>query len=296
MKIPEITHLNRLNDVFFKSLLGSEERKALTLNFINSILDRDENNAFIDLIFADKEVVPQRIHGKLSLLDVLAEMNDGTRVHIEVQVLLDEYMANRTLYYWGRIYGRELEAGEPYQHLQPVITIDLLNYNQFPQYDAYSHTYHIANDQNHDILTNHLEMHFIELKKIHISDIKKLKRADRWIAYFSPRCSDPERKVLAMSDTAIKDALTYENQFTNNNALKSQYWDYEKTMRDIASVKLSGETIGREKGRKEGRKEGRKILGILIQKLMQEGRMDEIEKVLADEVYQEKLLHEYRLI
>lgn len=99
-----------------------------------------------------------------------------------------------------------------------------------------------------------------------------------------------------MSDTAIKDALTYENQFTNNNALKSQYWDYEKTMRDIASVKLSGETIGREKGRKEGRKEGRKILGILIQKLMQEGRMDEIEKVLADEVYQEKLLHEYRLI
>lgn len=90
MKIPEITHLNRLNDVFFKSLLGSEERKALTLNFINSILDRDENNAFIDLIFADKEVVPQRIHGKLSLLDVLAEMNDGTRVHIEVQVLLDE--------------------------------------------------------------------------------------------------------------------------------------------------------------------------------------------------------------
>lgn len=55
MKIPEITHLNRLNNVFFKSLLGSEERKALTLNFINSILDRDENNAFIDLIFADKE-------------------------------------------------------------------------------------------------------------------------------------------------------------------------------------------------------------------------------------------------
>ena len=173
MKVPEITHLNRLNDVFFKSLLGSEERKALTLNFINSILDRHDDDAFVDLVFADKEVVPQRIHGKLSLLDVLAEMNDGTRFHIEVQVLLDECMANRTLYYWGRIYSRELEAGEPYQHLRPVITIDLLNYDQFPQYDAYSHAYHIANDETHDVLTNHLEMHFIELQKIHISDIKK---------------------------------------------------------------------------------------------------------------------------
>ena len=95
-----------------------------------------------------------------------------------------------------------------------------------------------------------------------------------------------------MSDTAIKDAMTYEGQFANNNTLKSQYWDYEKTMRDIASVRLSGET----RGRQEGRKEGRKILGILIQKLMQEGRMDEVEKALADDAYQEKLLHEYQLI
>lgn len=52
---------------------------------------------------------------------------------------------------------------------------------------------------------------------------------------------------MAMNDTAIKDVLTYENQFANNSALKPQYLDYEKTMRDIASVKLSGETIGREK-------------------------------------------------
>ena len=95
-----------------------------------------------------------------------------------------------------------------------------------------------------------------------------------------------------MSDTAIKDAMTYEGQFASNNTLKSQYWDYEKTMRDIASVRLSGET----RGRQEGRKEGRKILGILIQKLMQEGRMDEVEKALADDAYQEKLLHEYQLI
>lgn len=139
-------------------------------------------------------------------------------------------------------------------------------------------------------------MHFIELQKVHISDIKKLKRVDKRIAYFSPKCSDQERKVLAMSDTAIKDAMTYEGQFASNNTLKSQYWDYEKTMRDIASVRLSGETRGRQEGRKEGQKEGRKILGILIQKLMQEGRMDEVEKALADDAYQEKLLHEYQLI
>ena len=36
---------------------------------------------------------------------------------------------------------------------------------------GHGYTYHITNDDTHDILTNHLEMHFIELKKIHIQKL-----------------------------------------------------------------------------------------------------------------------------
>ena len=301
--IPDITHLNRLNDVFFKALLGSEERKTLTLNFINAILNREGSNAFTSVTFSDKEIVPPRIDGKLSFLDVLVKMDDGTRVHVEVQVLMDEYMVNRSLYYWGRIYSRELEKGDLYGDLRPVITINLLDFNQFPQYQTYINTYHIMNDDTHDILTNHLEMHFIELKKIHISDIKKLKRSERWIAYFSPNFTDQERRALAMSDTAIREAMDYEKQFATNNELKSAYWEHERTMRDIASALYSrekagqerGERIGQERGEKIGDKTGRQALSTLIQKLLQEGRKEDVDRVLQDNEYQEKLLREYHL-
>ena len=301
--IPDITHLNRLNDVFFKALLGSEERKTLTLNFINAILNREGSNAFTSVTFSDKEIVPPRIDGKLSFLDVLVKMDDGTRVHVEVQVLMDEYMFNRSLYYWGRIYSRELEKGNLYGDLSPVITINLLDFNQFPQYQTYINTYHITNDDTHDILTNHLEMHFIELKKIHISDIKKLKRSERWIAYFSPNFTDQERRALAMSDTAIREAMDYEKQFATNNELKSAYWEHERTMRDIASALYSrekagqerGERIGQERGEKIGDKTGRQALSTLIQKLLQEGRKEDVDRVLQDNEYQEKLLREYHL-
>ena len=301
--IPDITHLNRLNDVFFKALLGSEERKTLTLNFINAILNREGSNAFTSITFSDKEIVPPRIDGKLSFLDVLVKMDDGTRVHVEVQVLMDEYMVNRSLYYWGRIYSRELEKGDLYGDLRPVITINLLDFNRFPQYDTYVNTYHITNDDTHDILTNHLEMHFIELKKIHISDIKKLKRSERWIAYFSPNFTDQERRALAMSDTAIREAMDYEKQFATNNELKSAYWEHERTMRDIASALYSrekagqerGERIGQERGEKIGDKTGRQALSTLIQKLLQEGRKEDVDRVLQDNEYQEKLLREYHL-
>ena len=301
--IPDITHLNRLNDVFFKALLGSEERKTLTLNFINAILNREGSNAFTSITFSDKEIVPPRIDRKLSFLDVLVKMDDGTRVHVEVQVLMDEYMVNRSLYYWGRIYSRELDKGDLYADLRPVIKINLLDFNQFPQYDTYVNTYHIMNDDTHDILTNHLEMHFIELKKIHISDIKKLKRSERWIAYFSPNFTDQERRALAMSDTAIREAMDYEKQFATNNELKSAYWEHERTMRDIASALYSrekagqerGERIGQERGEKIGDKTGRQALSELLQKLLQEGRKEDINRVLQDNEYQEKLLREYHL-
>ena len=54
----KIKDINRLNDVFFKSLLGSKERKNLTLNFLNSILNKDEDSYFVDINFLDKERLP----------------------------------------------------------------------------------------------------------------------------------------------------------------------------------------------------------------------------------------------
>ena len=138
-------------------------------------------------------------------------------------------------------------------------------------------------------------MHFIELKKIHISDIKKLKRSERWIAYFSPNFSDQERRALAMSDTAIKEAMDYEKQFATNNKLKSAYWEHERTMRDIASALYSREKAGQERGEKIGDKTGRQALSTLLQKLLEEGRKEEFDRVLQDNEYQEKLLREYHL-
>lgn len=43
--------LNRLNDVFFKYLLGDAKKKFLTLSFINGILNRTDDTLFTDLEF-----------------------------------------------------------------------------------------------------------------------------------------------------------------------------------------------------------------------------------------------------
>ena len=102
-----------------------------------------------------------------------------------------------------------------------------------------------------------------------------------------------------MSDTAIKEAMDYEKQFATNNKLKSAYWEHERTMRDIASALYSREKAGQERGEKIGQergdKTGRQALSTLLQKLLEEGRKEEFDRVLRDNEYQEKLLREYHL-
>ena len=63
----------------------------------------------------------------------------------------------------------------------------------------------------------------------------------------------------------------------------------ERTMRDIASALYSREKAGQERGEKIGQergdKTGRQALSILLQKLLEEGRKEEFDRVLRDNEY-----------
>lgn len=237
--------LNRLNDIFFKYLLGSEERKTYTLNFLNTTLNLSGDNAFKDLTFNNKEQSPLYVEGKSSILDILATTNTGTIINIEVQVCKDEYMAERALYYWSRIYGMQLQKGSAYDTLHPVISLILMDFNYFKNYQECHQSYHICNDvHKNDVLTPQFNMHFIELEKITFTDIKQLKQSDCWIAYFSKRVSDVERKELAKMDPILKEVLKSEQRFMLNPQLFYEYEAREKAIRDEISRIKSAERRG----------------------------------------------------
>ncbi|MGO5441574.1 PD-(D/E)XK nuclease family transposase [Megamonas funiformis] len=50
--------LNRLNDYFFKRLMGDDKRSDLTLRFLNLILNRTEENEFRKIEFLNPEYNP----------------------------------------------------------------------------------------------------------------------------------------------------------------------------------------------------------------------------------------------
>ena len=276
--------LNRLNDVFFKSLLGDINRKNLTLNFLNGILNKDEEHYFTDINFLDKQSLPDNEEGKAPELDIVAKLNDGSLVNIEVQIAKQEDYSKRALFYWSRLYAYQLPKGHHYSELKQTISINLLNFNHLP-YKDYHNSYHISNDRTHDFLINDLEMHFIELKKFKFSDVKKLKRADTWIAYFSSECTDEERKVIAMTNPAIKEALNYEMLFSQDEVKRREYELQEKAIRDYNATMLYNRNEGRREEKLENAVNLLK-LGVDIEKIslglnLSIEKLKEIQKTLS---------------
>ena len=251
--------INRMNDFYFKYLLGSEQRKHLTIQFLNDVLYENEETQIEDVVFLDKDQDPDFEHEKLSKLDILAQTNRGTQIDIEVQVLKHSYLSERFLYYWAGLYGSQLKEKEQYTQLKPTISIILLDFDYLPE-TAWHNIYHICNDLSKQRLTDHFAMHFIEIKKFTYSDIKKLTKLGTWAAYFS-NCDEKEMEVLTMSNTVMKDVAKAENAFTSDETMRYKYMLREKAIRDYYSglddAKQEGIEIGIAQGREQGLAQGR---------------------------------------
>ena len=250
--------INRMNDFYFKYLLGSEQRKHLTIQFLNAVLYENEETQIEDVSFLDKDQDPDFAHEKLSKLDILARTNTGMQIDIEVQVLKHAYLSERFLYYWAGLYGSQLKEKDQYTQLKPTISIILLDFVYLPE-TAWHNVYHIYNDISKQRLTEHFAMHFIEMKKFTYSDIKKLTKLGTWAAYFS-NCDTKEMEVLTMNNNVMKDVAKAENAFTNDETMRYQYMLREKAIRDYYSglddAKQEGIAIGEERGEERGRKLG----------------------------------------
>ena len=252
--IMEKIKVNMLNDVFFKSLLCDDRHKELTLNFLNSILNRTGDEAFYDIEFLDKEIDPIIEAGKVSILDIRAKMNDDTYVNVEVQIAKPVDMKKRAMFYWSKLYSYQIGKGEDYSLLKDVISINLLNFILFKEHKRCHSSCHITDDFDKNTVIKDFEMHFIELPKFKISDIKRLKKSEKWFALFSNRCTDEELEEIAMSEPSIKKALEYQDYFMHDEKLRYKYELQEKAIRDYNSSMRASKQEGIQEGIQSERK------------------------------------------
>ena len=246
--------LNPLNDFLFFKVMGEKGDEPQLIGFLNAVLGRSGKKPIESLEIAENTSFEKDfIHGKSCILDVLAILQDGTKVNIEVQLSNERNMERRSLFYWSKVYYRSLKEGQDYRELPNVVAINIVDFDYLPGENFHT-CFHLREDTDPSlILSPVLEVHFLNMVKWRRQREKDLAvPLHRWLTWFDEK-SPPKliEEVLSM-DTAIKAA--YE-RFGFATQHEFDVWDLErrreKAHLDMVSrlnyAREEGEEIGQEK-------------------------------------------------
>ncbi|MHB9290975.1 hypothetical protein Holit_00045 [Hollandina sp. SP2] len=243
--------INPLNDYMFLKIMGEKGDEEQLGAFLNAVLERPEQEALVSVeILENKTITAEAIGDKTSILDVRARTRGGERINVEVQLRNMGNMDRRSLFYWSLEFSRGLEAGQDYREAPKVITIIIVNYEFKAEAPGFHLRFHIWEDTCPVLLTDALEIHFIDMVKFRRFGEKDLrhKPLHRWLTWLDKDSPVGVLEEVVKMDQGIQKAeKKMQFVFRDKEALRA----YQ--MRELAqSDWISGLNHAREEGIQEG--------------------------------------------
>ncbi len=245
-------------DYAFKKVFGSAESKPILISFLNALIGFPKGREVTDLIIVDPYQIPLLQGMKDTYVDVKATLADGREVIVEMQVLNVKGFEQRILYNAAKSYSRQLQEGEDYTLLNPVIALTLTDFTLF-EGEAVSNRFLLLEKERFIQYRDDIELIFFELPKF-VKDESQLETIqDKWLYFVKnagrlnvvPHILDeaPIREAFAIVNTAALSPEELEQQERRHDFIRLQRGSQEKAFED-------GQAAGEARGRAEGRAEG----------------------------------------
>lgn len=262
-------------DFSFKELLSNEVvRKYLICDILDMSVEDVQSVRMINP-FLWKRYRWQ----KQGILDVLVELNDTTKINLELQVSPVKYWDKRSLFYLSKMFTDDLRIGEKYQKLKRTIHVGILDFNllQGEQY----HTVYRLRDETGKDFTDLLEIHIIELRK----KLKGTDRLDDWIRLFNAEKGE-DLDMINTKNMGIMEAVKEIKEMSLSKRFRLRHEAIMKEIRDKNAreeyVRDEGIALGIERGIQEGIERGRteEHLNLIRLKLAKGQSIEQIAEVL----------------
>lgn len=234
-------------DIVFHMLFGEQKHERITKKLIEDVIG--EKVETIEL-----EQTPylwgEQVNDKVGIIDIRAKINNKNPIDIEMQIVDNHDIEKRLLFYWSKLYLKQIERGEDYEKLNRSISIIFLDYKIEKLKELPTHTkWQIKESKNgRKILTEDLEIHIIELPKIK----EKIEEGSlkKWILFLE-NPEGEETKKMAESEKEIKEAIETLEEISSDEAKERMAELRQKYIMD----KKSELRTAKEKGKEEGIKE-----------------------------------------
>ena len=281
-------YLDPKADLTFKRVFG--EHPDLVMSLLNALLPLESKQEVTEIEYLPVELVPDNPLRKNSIVDVRCRDNRGRVFLVEMQMIWTPEFKQRILFNASKAYVRQIKAGEHYELLQPVYSLNLVNDIFEPELkDEFYHYYRLVHMEHTDKVIEGLHLIFVELPKFKPHNYSEKKMQVLWLRYLTEINEDTReipKELLANPELKKAVNALEESAFTDAQlAGYEKFWDIisvEKTLYNSAIRKgmKEGMEKGMEKGIKEGHKEVARNLkkaGIPVAIIMQSTSLSEKE-------------------
>lgn len=257
-------------DVVFQALFGEAGSERITKNFLETILNKK-----IEKIDLSKNLILRREFkdDKLGVLDILAELDGKEKCNIEMQLVNSKSIIERILYYWSRLYSRQIKIGQDYNLLEKTIIILITDFKiEGLEELGYHSTWKIIEAKGRKrILTEKLEIDIIELPRIEGKE-KKSGRLLDWLYFLeNPRSRRVTEKMEESKE--IKEAVEKLDSLSEDERMQRIADLREKAILDEKAIYAKGLDDGIKEGLEKGKQKEKLEIA---KKLKKEGMNTEL--------------------
>jgi len=152
-------------DYAFKLFFGTGDTLFL-ISLLNAIFANKKIPRIIKSLTVINPYLEKHAEGdKLSILDIRAQLDDGSVILIEMHLYGIDELKYKTIRSWARTFGEELKTGEAYSTQPPVICVTFANGSLDGEGSQKIHKCcKIMDIDDRTVFSDALELHYIDMK------------------------------------------------------------------------------------------------------------------------------------
>ncbi|MBO6233554.1 MAG: Rpn family recombination-promoting nuclease/putative transposase [Clostridia bacterium] len=258
VKLLELT-----NDYVFKRNFGYKGNEEITKVLLEDIIRTNIENVNLDSTpITEKDILDE----KLGIMDIKAVLDNTMVCNIEIQIVKQKDIVKRLLFYWSKMYAREINSGEQYSIAKKTISILIADFEleELRQIKKYITRWNLREeDFPKKILTEVIDVYIIELPKVEkYVRQEKYKNLDLWVKFIkNPEVFEMSKKEnndqeLQKTIKAIESAKKNLEKISADEHERELARLRDKHIRDQKSIFSTGFEDGQKDGLKRGEKKG----------------------------------------
>jgi predicted transposase/invertase (TIGR01784 family) len=238
-------------------VFGDHRYIAIMRAFLKVVLDLPAGE-YENMEIVDPHLERDSPDDKLGILDVRVQLKNKKLISVEIQVRKTPFMAERVAFSAGRNLSRQIGPGQDYAAIERVITILIADYDMIGADELYHHVFKLYDRDNGVLLTDVMEIHTLELRKLPETAGKDEKEGELldWLRLIRSE-REEEIEMLAEKTEEIKMTVGRLKQLSEDERTRMLFEARQLYLMDEAARRNAAVAEGRAEGKAEGMVEGR---------------------------------------